>query len=208
MSADKRMYHRRKENGLCTECGKPLDNTYVMCDACRNKVNVERTELRKWYQQNGVCPRCRKEKLYGDEKQCLSCNEKAYVKIVPNRNREHYNETHREWSRRTHHEAIEKGICTRCRKRKADHGRKTCGICREKERTRSRLKSNVIPTAERAEMGLCYYCCEPVKPGYKVCPKCYDRCVAASKKTDRSKIDFRFGKALYDWDSRRKEDAV
>lgn len=187
MTADKRMYFRRKENGLCTECGKPRDNIYVMCDACRNKMRVNQNETRKWYQQNGICPRCKKEKLYGDEKQCLECNAKSYEKVVKSRDRDHYNETHREWSKRTHHEAISKGICTRCRKRKADHGYKTCGICRAKDAEKKRLRNvDKITREEKAELGLCYWCMEPVKPGYKTCQRCYDRCVENSRKADRS----------------------
>lgn len=187
MSADKRMYHRRKENGLCVECGKPLDNVHVMCNECRIKANEERNKTRKYYQEKGICPRCRKEKLFGDEKQCLTCKTKAYAKIVPNRDREHYNKVHREWSRRTHQEFVEKGICTRCRKRKADHGYKTCGICRNRDAETERLRNFGKPKrSERAEMGLCYFCCEPVKPGHKTCQRCYDRCVENSRKQDRS----------------------
>lgn len=180
-------YHERKANGLCVKCGKPHVGKFVMCDDCREKNNKEVKETRKTYQKHGVCPRCRKEKLYGDEKNCSKCSEKAYLQIMPNRDREHYNELHREWSRRTHHEYIAKGICTRCRKRKSDYGFKTCGICRSKDAEAKRRRSvPKIPKSERAELGLCYFCMEPVKPGYKVCQRCYDRNVENSKKADRS----------------------
>ena len=68
---------------------------------------------------------------------------------------------------------IERGICTRCRKRKADYGYKTCGICREKIRNYKRIKYGKPDRSERYEQGLCYFCNSPVKDGYKVCEKHY-----------------------------------
>ena len=185
-------YHERKANGLCVSCGKPNEGKYVLCEPCREKRKAYVNDTRKWYQQNGICPRCGKEKLHGDEKNCLECAAKSYVRIVPNRDRDHYNETHREWSRRTHHEFVAKGICTRCWKRKSDHGFKTCGICRTRDTEKRRLRQPVKPPkSERAEMGLCYFCCEPVKPGYKTCQRCCDRNADNSRKMDRSNHQWR-----------------
>ena len=35
---------------------------------------------RKFYQKMGVCPECRKETLFGDEKACLKCRAIKYAK--------------------------------------------------------------------------------------------------------------------------------
>lgn len=181
-------YHERKENGLCVRCGKPNDGEYVCCSSCREKTRAYVNETRRWLLEHGICPRCRKEKLYGDERACSDCAAKSYGTVMKSRQTERYNEMHRDWSRRTHHEAIAKGICTRCRSRKADYGFKTCARCRTRDAEKRRLRSpQTIPMSDRAALGLCYWCMEPVKPGYKTCQKCYDRCVENSKKTDRSK---------------------
>ena len=88
----------------------------------------------EFYQSIGICPRCRKNKLYGGEKQCPGCSAAMYASVMHNREKEHYNQTHREWGRKTYHDRKEKGICTRCGKKKPDRGFLTCGICRKKGR--------------------------------------------------------------------------
>ena len=71
-------------------------------------------------------------------------------------------------------EMIEKGICTRCRKRSADNSYKTCGICRAKIRE-SKRKNAKPSRSERFEQGLCYFCDNPIKHGYKVCEFHYEQ---------------------------------
>ena len=90
--------------------------------------------------------------------------------------RDHYNKVHREWAKVRYHQDVQNGICTTCRKRKADGGYRTCGICREKQRERKRIKYQEkvkIPRDERVKSGLCYFCNNPQKNGYKVCEKHY-----------------------------------
>ncbi len=71
----------------------------------------------EFYQSIGICPRCRKNKLYGSEKQCPGCSADMYA-------------------------------------REGKPGR-----------------------MERSVNGLCYFCGNPVKKGYKVCEKHYRMCV-------------------------------
>ena len=115
---------------------------------------------------------------------CAECSAYAYEINMNSRERlgkEHYNKVHKEWSKRTHHEMIERGICTRCRKRKADYGYKTCGICREKIRNYNRIKYGKPDRKERYKQGLCFFCDSPVKDGYKVCEKHYQMNVENSR---------------------------
>lgn len=188
----KEKYYYRKENHLCVKCGNHLEDdcTTVHCKKCgeqiRNTVNVTRHILQK----NGICPRCGKNKILGDEKQCLECNAKLYEYNINFYTREERNKQHAAWSKRTHHEMIEKGICTRCRKRKADNGFKTCGICRAKIRQYKRKSSeNKIPLSERHLYGLCYFCDKPIKVGYKVCEEHYQKNVenARSEKANNAR---------------------
>ena len=168
------MVAKRRALSLCPECGKPLDREGYNCRSCCDRHN-ERNKLdRIYYQSNGVCPRCRKNQILGEEKACPECNAKLYARIMQNRSKEEYNKSHAEWSKRTHHEMIDKGICTRCRKRKADNGYKTCGICREK--TRNYKRKDAKPNRrDRYKDGLCYFCDNPVKVGYKLCEYHYQR---------------------------------
>lgn len=167
---------KRKEQGLCLNCGSILDREGIYCIQCRKNKTEEATIIRHWYQEHGICPRCGKNDLFGDEKVCLECNAKAYETTMKSREKlgkEHYNNQHNEWARNEHQRRIEEGICTRCGKRKADKGYKTCGICRVKTRNYKRIKCGKPDRRERTEQGLCYFCDSPVKAGYKVCEKHY-----------------------------------
>ena len=57
-----------KKNGYCVGCGEKLDREGSYCKKCREKINKNVREQRHWYQDNGICPRCGKNSLFGDEK--------------------------------------------------------------------------------------------------------------------------------------------
>lgn len=159
------------------KCGKQLDRYGAYCVDCRKVINNNVFEERHWYQRHGICPRCRKNDLFGDEKVCPECSAKGYVNTMRSRERlgkKHYNNKHNEWARKEHQRRIEQGICTRCGKRKADNGYKTCGICREKDNSTRKIRLGEKPDRnERYKQGLCYFCDNKVKDGYKVCEKHY-----------------------------------
>lgn len=187
----KRLLERRKENGLCIDCGTTLDRDGVRCVKCNTKNNEKNNADRKWYRENGICPRCRNNTIFGNENICPECSAEMYEINMNSRERlgiEHYNEVHKEWSKRTHHEMIERGICTRCRKRKADYGYKTCGICREKIRNYKRIKYGKQDRRERYKQGLCYFCDNPIKDGYKVCEKHYQMNVEKARSQNADKV--------------------
>lgn len=175
-----RIIEKRKKNKLCRDCGKPLDRDGVRCIECNDKHNQYQNENRRYYQSLGFCPRCKIEKLYGDEKMCINCSRYMQEINLKNRDRLEYNKQHAEWSRRTHKQMLEKGICYRCRKRKADVGYKTCGICRTKLREKRRVENYKPSRKERYKQGLCFFCDNPIKQGYKVCDKHYQDCVDKS----------------------------
>lgn len=174
-----RLLDKRKTNNLCISCGKPLDREGVNCTECRQKINKEVAETRHWYQDNGICPRCRKNTIEGDEKVCPECNAKNANMTAKRRgeNREEYNEKQKIIHRNLYYKRIEQGICTRCGKRKTDYGYKTCGICRAKDAEYKRIKYGKPNRSERCEQGLCYFCDNPVMEGYKVCEKHYQTCL-------------------------------
>lgn len=138
-----RFYRNRKDSNLCPRCGKPLDRQGHYCSECLQKTNEEQRKTRKYYLSIGICPVCRKEKLYGDEKQCLSCSLKAkeYRENHTYPNQKQYVENHKIYSRNLYKYRSEKGICTRCGKHKAAPGKKKCALCQQKENERKRLKN-------------------------------------------------------------------
>src|SRR5699024_12845118 len=58
-------------------------------------------------------------------------------------------------------------------KRKATEGYTTCAMCREKDNASRRARNGVSDRSERIDKGICYFCNNPVKTGYKVCEKHY-----------------------------------
>lgn len=198
----RRLLENRKTNGLCIDCGTTLDRDGVRCVKCNTKHNEKNKADRKWYRENGICPRCRNNTIFGNENICPECSAEMYEINMNSRERlgiEHYNEVHKEWSKRTHREMIERGICTRCRKRKADYGYKTCGICRKKIRNYKRIKYGKPDRSERYKQRLCYFCDNPIKDGYKVCEKHYKMNVekANSGKANDARKELINNKILY-----------
>lgn len=171
--SQKQLIERRKSAQLCVDCGKPLDRIGCRCISCNDKQNLKHRLERVYYQKNHVCPRCRKNSIIGDEKICLECAAKENEKTMRKRDKEHYNKIHREWSKKEYKRRKENGICTRCGKRKPDHGFLKCGICRNKETEKRRIKYMKPDRKERVEQGLCYFCDNPIKPGYKICENHY-----------------------------------
>ena len=69
-------YYYRKANGLCTDCGKEIEperKGKTTCEACKEKNTKEAQETREFRRMLGLCPRCGKNKLIGDEKNCPEC---------------------------------------------------------------------------------------------------------------------------------------
>lgn len=184
---------RRKDNHLCINCGKPLDREGYYCSSCLYIKRENRRKDKEFYTSHGICYRCRKEPIYGDETICPECSAKEYANTLKSRERlgrEHYNKVHREWAKKHYQESVKNGICYRCGKRPADGGYKSCGICRNKngEYKRIRYQANVkISREKRTQMGMCYFCDAPVKAGYKVCEKHWKMNVEKRRKQFREK---------------------
>ena len=134
-------YINRKINGLCPRCGKELDREGHYCSTCLQKNNDYQNETRAFLKSIGICPICRKEQLYGDERRCLECKAKTfgYVKPLTEEQKIRYGNNFKEYQRNLYRERAEQNICTKCGKRKAKHNRKKCEICLEKDSQRARL---------------------------------------------------------------------
>lgn len=192
----KKYIKKLKDNELCIKCKKPLDRNGVHCVQCRKIINENVKLDRDFYRENRTCPRCRKNTLVGNERICLECTANEYEQKMNSNKRlgkEHLNKIHSDWEREERKKRIENGMCTRCGKRKVDSGYKTCGICRDKRRRYiSRKRTKKISRGERANLGLCYFCENPLKDGYKVCEYHYNQNVkyanCENAKTARKKL--------------------
>ena len=203
MAYSKDLYKERKESGLCVKCGKENDTSGVLCSRCKDCGNKSQRMGYSYYIGIGICPRCKKEKLYGDERVCLTCSADRYGRQL-NRDRDRANEVHRKSARKIYAESSAKGICTRCNKRKAVEGQKRCKMCIERRNEYRRSKRG-IPRRLRPDFGLCYLCGDTAKEGQKVCARCHESITQGNRRQDRSgRPDFIFGKKMYDWEARKE----
>lgn len=127
----------RKSKGLCTRCGKEKDDpTKTICFDCREYQKDRRAKLLLL----GICPLCGKERIYGNEKWCMECAEKhrEHDRIKRETNHDELNRLKSMYRKRITKTRIEQGICTRCGKKKATEGYKTCALCRYKVTEKAR----------------------------------------------------------------------
>lgn len=93
------------------------------------KMGVDR-DTRILYQGIGICPRCKKNRLYFGEKTCIEC--KAMNLTYQERYRARHKEKAAELARingnKVYQKRKEQGLCTRCGK-KAKPGRTMCYRC-------------------------------------------------------------------------------
>lgn len=180
-------YHKNIAEGRCGQCGKINDRTgKSTCSECAKKDVINQTETRNWYRNHGYCPRCKKNKLMGQEKTCVECR----AKDAESKARERERETQEDKDKRNEYARIRykvkqsAGVCPRCG-RKMTKNTSACESCLEKNRTGTPVSEN---GKDRVKMGLCYWCGVPVKPGYKVCEKHYQMNCEKAKKTNREKM--------------------
>lgn len=185
----------RLENGLCTRCGKPVEDTnFHQCQSCRDKgaearrrmyklgqVNISeemkqkdrerRKDLTKYRRENGLCYMCGKPKDREDRKACTECRERINKQRRDNCNYR-----------------ASKGYCNRCGKYKVFGDEKRCPECRAKEtsiQNRYREKNHDkyvnahrlarnLQYAKNKEKGLCR-CGRELIDGFKTCSKCRER---------------------------------
>lgn len=189
----RKCYENRKNNGLCPVCGKILDRKGFYCSECLEKVNQYHRECKDFYRQNSICPVCGKEKLFGVEKQCISCRQKAYERRKPltDEQKERYGKRFREQQKSLYRERVENGICTRCGKRNAYIGKKKCKICLDKdaEMHRKRTENRKNIKEYRKENHLCYFCGKEIdRDTGQICQSCWERCRQAGLKSGGGNI--------------------
>ena len=89
----------------------------------------------QFYKRMGICPSCRKEKLFGTEGYCVVC--KAYFAMKQqekrDKNPEEERKKHRESVKRLAYQRRENGQCYVCGRILKDLKYKACPYCRAKK---------------------------------------------------------------------------
>lgn len=173
----KTRYQALKEKGICVYCKTaPAEDGKTTCRICREKQRLQTAEKRRALKKMGFCPECGSNRIYGDETICPECAAKKYA---DNRKRrlgktEEEKAKERENAKEKRLQLIEKGICVKCRKRKAEKNKTRCQICNIQERNRARSYRGCIARSERPAYGMCYFCGESIDTG-SICEKCKQR---------------------------------
>ena len=172
-----------KEKGLCVGCHQKLDRVGVYCNACLIKERERHKKDRIWYIENGICPICRKQKLFGDERSCPECLAKDFARRE-RQDKEKRKEIERKYYGRRkeiRQEYYSKGICFQCRKRKIEDGKKKCRVCLDKDAEVHR-KRHVNQREAQVEKGMCYQCIKVKATKGKLCEECYNKAVTNLEK--------------------------
>lgn len=167
----------RREKGLCTRCGKPLDRDGAMCSKCLEKNHELQEKRREWLLASGICPICGINNIFPHEKSCPEC--KAKKAIAKAENMDYYVE----WNRKKIAERRANGLCPICGKRPPDEGYKSCAECREKARKRRIRKEKPYKRNEWMAEGKCAICGkDELVPNKRVCWNCYATRLKATEK--------------------------
>lgn len=173
-------YSRRKAQGLCVKCGKQSVEGKVLCEECNTKTKNYMRETRKMYAKYKICPRCGKNKLFGDEKTCPECLAKA---MEVNRKWRSSND----WYRKDIKRLKEQGLCRSCRKRRVEMGKTYCSVCLAKRREAYKKKHvTSVVRSLRHEYGLCYICGKPLDREGRVCISCKETLVGNLSRAKRN----------------------
>lgn len=134
------------EQGLCPQCRKPNDRDGYYCSDCVKKQNARRKEDSAFYLSVGLCRVCGKNKIVPGKTYCDSCLLKVdalcHRRYLDNPN--YYKERSKISNKKRYDECKAQGICTRCRKRKAESGKVKCRICLDKDSLRHKLRSTAV----------------------------------------------------------------
>lgn len=176
-------YMRRKLNGLCTRCGKPLDRDGEYCVACLAVKNEEARSDRQWRAENHLCTTCGRFAVPRGQKTCPECKAKIANRRKPKTDEQ--NQNFNAQQRNLYEYRSLNGICTRCGKRKAYVGRKKCKLCLEKDASAHRKISENTDKSRKFWMdnSLCYFCGSPIEDrSQKACNSCREKMSTVGKK--------------------------
>ena len=171
---------RLRENGLCVKCSKEMDRKGQLCTECLRRTNEESREMYHWYQDNGICPTCRKNIILGEEKNCLECR----ARKTNNANKRLQQddgkllENKKQCDKNRYKARKERGECVVCGVNNQDPTYAVCKQCRIKRNRKrnDRRKKTIGIELRRCKPlhGICYFCDNPIMPGRTICKVHYE----------------------------------
>lgn len=181
VSARKKILRRKRAaEGLCTECGKPLDREGKLCEACREKVYNAQKQRREFYKSNGICPICGINIIFKHESACPECKAKQQTRAESNR------EYFRSRIKAIREERVKNGLCAMCGKPTVN-GKYRCPECEEKQRQYAKKRPKKYVKENWSTDGKCAICGgEPLVDGKRVCEKCYLRLLNSIDKREKA----------------------
>lgn len=145
----------------------------------RNEKYKNQYERYDYLKKIHICTNCGNEESEPNSNLCLECKEKIYSrkKNYYIRNKKEINQKQKKYFKNLYYQRKEKGICTKCGKRKMCKNSTTlCLDCYVKSKRRKDKRwNNDIPRSERVAYGLCYICGSKRKEHNTLCDNCYSR---------------------------------
>ena len=131
MTVSKKLYRERKEQNLCTKCGKSAELNKTLCLYHLNKSNKNQKAMFDRRKKTGLCPKCGKL-LTNNRKTCNECLDKGCPK-----QRE---DVWISWTNRA-----KRGLCVACGELNSTSN-KWCSKCSKKYRSKeySTRKSRIL----------------------------------------------------------------
>lgn len=138
MTKSSKHQHKLIGQGLCPQCSQPLDRDGWYCLECLEKNRSRRKSEVKFYVEHGLCRVCGKNKSQPNSTYCEDCSARQYIynKKRYKDNPDYCRQKKRESDKRRYEECKANGVCTKCRKRKAEKGKVKCRICLDQDALR------------------------------------------------------------------------
>ncbi|MCM1221385.1 MAG: hypothetical protein NC548_43590 [Lachnospiraceae bacterium] len=153
----------------------------------KEKRKQYQKERYHWLKSKGICVHCGQEKAQKGTVLCRMCTINSSQYSVERYHRktpeqlEHYKEYQKEYQHMRRQKLLAEGVCTRCGKRPARAGYKSCKICSAedcKKHKEKRLEKGIMPRFIMGKGEYCYFCGKSGCNGEKVCPECRERLTA------------------------------
>lgn len=176
-----------KDNEMCQKCGKPLDRVGYFCSKCAKKHAEYTKETSDMYKSVGLCATCGKNKVLGNEVNCLECRARnADLKIRQyNKDRSKILKRNSDYRKNRKITLESNGLCIVCGKKPQEDGVKTCAVCRAKNNRKAReryVHGNPFWMQDKIRNGTCIWCDKPSDKGQVLCLSCAEKARKNGKK--------------------------
>lgn len=149
MGLSKTTYEKRRELGLCIQCGESVVDNKSTCPGCTEKANECRRRRSEKRKASGCCVNCKEPAMPGCAT-CKDCSKKSSQACLTR-----------------YYKRKEIGQCRDCGLPAINEGDSRCPTCAEKFRV---YQSERVDRKRQA--GICLFCPLLTRSGRKTCLKC------------------------------------